>query len=70
MPIKGTPPSLINVPSGCPFHPRCAYEALNDGASQRDRPEFRDIGDRHFIACHLSDEQRTKIWETDIRPNL
>ena len=25
LPIKGTPPSLINVPSGCPFHPRCAY---------------------------------------------
>ena len=25
LPIKGTPPSLINVPSGCAFHPRCAY---------------------------------------------
>ena len=24
-PIKGQPPSLINVPSGCPFHPRCPY---------------------------------------------
>jgi peptide/nickel transport system ATP-binding protein len=70
MPIKGTPPSLINVPSGCPFHPRCAYESLNAGASQRDRPEFRDIGGRHFIACHLSDDQRKQIWENDIRPNL
>jgi oligopeptide/dipeptide ABC transporter ATP-binding protein len=24
-PIPGQPPSLINVPSGCPFHPRCRY---------------------------------------------
>ena len=23
--IEGTPPSLVAVPSGCPFHPRCAY---------------------------------------------
>ena len=32
IPIKGTPPSLINVPSGCAFNPRCAYAELNDGA--------------------------------------
>ena len=24
-PVKGSPPSLINLPSGCAFHPRCAY---------------------------------------------
>ncbi|MGH3407964.1 MAG: oligopeptide/dipeptide ABC transporter ATP-binding protein, partial [Streptosporangiaceae bacterium] len=24
-PITGQPPSLINLPSGCAFHPRCAY---------------------------------------------
>ena len=29
--IAGTPPSLINVPPGCPFHPRCAYAARNEG---------------------------------------
>ena len=70
MPIKGTPPSLINVPSGCPFHPRCAYEALNGGASQKERPEFRDIGGGHYIACHLSTEARQQVWESEIRPNL
>jgi peptide/nickel transport system ATP-binding protein len=70
LPIKGAPPSLINVPAGCPFHPRCAYEALNQGASQRDRPEFRDVGGGHYLACHLSTEQRQQIWATDIRPNL
>src|SRR5215216_3911350 len=29
IPIKGTPPSLINVPPGCAFHPRCNYAQLN-----------------------------------------
>jgi peptide/nickel transport system ATP-binding protein len=30
-PDPGAPPSLINVPSGCPFHPRCAYRPLVPG---------------------------------------
>ena len=28
VPIPGTPPSLIRVPPGCPFHPRCRYREL------------------------------------------
>ena len=36
IPIKGTPPSLINVPSGCAFHPRCPY-ARRTGRAQRAR---------------------------------
>jgi len=69
-PINGTPPSLINVPSGCPFHPRCAYAPLTDGASQTERPEFVEISARHFLACHLSAQDRQRIWENDIRPTL
>ena len=34
MPIQGTPPSLINVPSGCAFHPRCRYATRTDGLRQ------------------------------------
>ena len=35
IPVKGTPPSLINVPSGCAFHPRCPYQTVPaDGISQ------------------------------------
>jgi peptide/nickel transport system ATP-binding protein len=70
IPIKGTPPSLINVPDGCPFHPRCAYADLNGGLSTTERPEFREVSDRHFIACHLSGEDRQRIWQGDIKPRL
>jgi peptide/nickel transport system ATP-binding protein len=70
LPIKGSPPSLINVPSGCPFHPRCAYAGLNGGASETERPEFKDIGGGHYIACHLSAEDRLRIWETEIKPKI
>ena len=69
-PIKGTPPSLINVPSGCPFHPRCAYAPLTRGASESERPEFVEISARHFLACHLSAQDRQQVWENDIRPTL
>ncbi|GLZ40897.1 ABC transporter ATP-binding protein [Actinokineospora sp. NBRC 105648] len=69
-PIKGTPPSLINVPTGCPFNPRCAYAGLNSDLSFTVRPEFRDVGGGHHIACHLSAEERTRIWDTEIKPKL
>ncbi|MBA3488362.1 MAG: ABC transporter ATP-binding protein, partial [Longispora sp.] len=68
--IKGTPPSLINVPSGCAFHPRCLYGDLNGGLSETMRPELVDIGDGHRVACHLATEQRRQIWASDIEPHL
>ncbi len=71
MPIKGTPPSLINVPSGCPFNPRCGYPSLvGDDACTTERPEFRDVGGGHRIACHLSAQQRQRVWDEEISPNL
>jgi peptide/nickel transport system ATP-binding protein len=70
MPIKGTPPSLINVPSGCAFHPRCSYGRLTGGASETERPELVEISPRHSLACHLSAQDRERIWEDDIKPIL
>jgi peptide/nickel transport system ATP-binding protein len=70
IPIKGTPPSLINVPKGCAFNPRCNYAHLNGGASETDRPELLDTGNGHMVACHLSPQNRQQAWETDIKPNL
>ena len=61
IPIKGTPPSLINVPSGCPFHPRCDFAALTGGKSETLVPELREIEPGHRVACHLTREQRTTL---------
>jgi peptide/nickel transport system ATP-binding protein len=58
VPIKGTPPSLINVPSGCPFHPRCRYAGFTDGRSQAEVPELRQVSPGHLVACHLTADQR------------
>ena len=61
IPIKGTPPSLINVPAGCPFHPRCDYASMTGGRSETQVPALRDIEPGHFIACHLTGEQRSTL---------
>jgi peptide/nickel transport system ATP-binding protein len=70
MPIKGTPPSLINVPSGCAFHPRCSYAHLTGGASETERPELVETSPRHNLACHLTTQDRQRIWEDEIKPKL
>jgi peptide/nickel transport system ATP-binding protein len=70
MPIKGAPPSLINVPSGCAFHPRCAYCELTGGKSETEVPELREISPGHSVACHLDRADRARVWETEIEPKL
>jgi oligopeptide/dipeptide ABC transporter ATP-binding protein len=55
-PIPGQPPSLINVPSGCSFHPRCAY--VMDRCITEEPPlhpvgTATDIGVGHDSACWL-----------------
>ena len=51
--LKGEPPSPINVPPGCRFHPRCPYA---QEICVREVPEDRDMGGGHFVACHFAGE--------------
>jgi peptide/nickel transport system ATP-binding protein len=63
-PIKGTPPSLINLPSGCAFNPRCTFkDRVPDGRCTTERPELRPMAgnDHHIAACHLTDDQKAEI---------
>jgi peptide/nickel transport system ATP-binding protein len=60
--IRGTPPSLINVPAGCPFHPRCDYAARNNGRSETEVPALRPVSPGHLVACHLSTDEQRRIW--------
>jgi peptide/nickel transport system ATP-binding protein len=67
IPIKGSPPSLINVPSGCPFHPRCDYATLTNGRSETEVPILHEVDPRHLVACHLSAVQREKLRAERVR---
>jgi peptide/nickel transport system ATP-binding protein len=70
VPIKGNPPSLINLPAGCAFHPRCRYAGRNGDRSFTDVPELRPVQERgHFVACHLSEADRKRFYEEDIVPS-
>ena len=61
-PIPGTPPSLIQVPSGCPFHPRCAYVAQAAEPCDSVVPPLSETGPGHLAACHLPAAKKQSIW--------
>jgi peptide/nickel transport system ATP-binding protein len=62
-PIKGQPPSLIFVPPGCSFHPRCPH------AFDRCRlevPQLLSADGLHASACHLSLEDKERIFREQV----
>ncbi len=70
MPIKGTPPSLIRVPKGCAFNPRCDYQPRVGSACLVERPDLVDNSSDHFVACHIPPAERQQIWAQEITPRL
>ena len=49
--IQGSVPSIVMLPTGCRFHPRCPY------ATEKCRtaaPEMVQVGEEHFAACHYA----------------
>jgi oligopeptide/dipeptide ABC transporter ATP-binding protein len=56
-PIPGQPPSLINRPSGCAFHPRC-FLSQGRVPCRAEVPELRSVdgGPEHTAACHFAEE--------------
>src|SRR6266498_219034 len=57
--IKGQPPSLLNPPRGCRFHPRCPY-VMN--VCKEEEPQLLQVmsDDDHFQACHLDEETKDR----------
>jgi oligopeptide transport system ATP-binding protein len=50
-PIEGLPPDLIDLPSGCAFHPRCQFKIER---CSRDVPVLNRVGDTQFAACWVT----------------
>jgi peptide/nickel transport system ATP-binding protein len=62
-PIRGLPPSLIQVPPGCPFHPRCPYRFE---PCDRDVPALLPVDGHHAAACHLTLADKERIREEEV----
>jgi oligopeptide/dipeptide ABC transporter ATP-binding protein len=52
--IKGQPPSLIFVPPGCSFHPRCEYAQLPEPCASAVPPLYPTDDPGHLSACHFA----------------
>jgi peptide/nickel transport system ATP-binding protein len=62
VPIAGRPPSLINLPHGCAFHPRCPYVQPRHREVEPQLAEVPGSGG-HAVACLLEHETRTRLWQ-------
>jgi peptide/nickel transport system ATP-binding protein len=61
VPISGRPPSLITLPGGCYFHPRCPYVRE---AHRTRHPELEHVGGEsdHSVRCLLASDTRKRLW--------
>jgi len=61
-PIPRQPPSLINLPKGCVFRPRCQYhQFVTDGRCDTERPMLDEVGEGHAARCHLSGADKERL---------
>jgi oligopeptide transport system ATP-binding protein len=56
-PIKGSPPSLLRIPPGCPFHPRCPRARFP--VCRDEVPALRAVAPDRLSACHFAEELLT-----------
>ena len=59
--IGGQPPSLIRLPSGCAFAPRCEYlKDAPSGACDATMPELSGTHKNHLARCHIKESIRSE----------
>jgi peptide/nickel transport system ATP-binding protein len=49
--IPGTPPDLLNPPTGCRFHPRCKYAK---DVCKKEESAYAELDKGHFASCHMA----------------
>jgi peptide/nickel transport system ATP-binding protein len=71
IPIPGNPPSLLDPPSGCAFHPRCAHvDKVPGGLCVSELPLLTpgQHGSGHVKRCHLADPE--SIYQAEVLPEI
>ncbi|MEM1687684.1 MAG: hypothetical protein QXR31_06360, partial [Zestosphaera sp.] len=61
--VVGEPPSPLNPPKGCRYHPRCPYATE---VCRSKEPELLELSKRHFVACHRVSELSFNEFLADI----
>jgi peptide/nickel transport system ATP-binding protein len=70
-PIPGSPPSLLAMPKGCVFRPRCAFhQHVPGGRCDTERPELRPVAPGHLARCHLDAQARLDLRVQGIGEHL
>jgi peptide/nickel transport system ATP-binding protein len=70
-PIAGQPPSLIRVPKGCVFNPRCRFtDRVSGNRCVTEHPDLELADAGHSVRCHIEPAVRRSIWTDEIQPTL
>ena len=64
--IEGEPPSPIDLPKGCRFHPRCRFATEK---CRLEQPELREHSDGHQVACFYAGEVKLEEKYTGFSAN-
>lgn len=61
--IPGSPPDLIDLPTGCKFHPRCPFAT---DKCKTDEPDLETVGPEHMAACWHWDQVEAQLTENPL----
>ncbi len=70
VPVAGNPPSLITIPPGCAFHPRCAFREFASCACDEVVPDLVESYPKHDSRCHIPVPKRAELFAEQIAPRL
>lgn len=70
VPVAGNPPSLINIPPGCAFHPRCEFREFASAPCNQVVPELLESYPKHDSRCHIPVPKRAELFTEQIAPRL
>lgn len=66
--IPGQPPSLINLPVGCPFAPRCEYKQhSSESGCNTTKPELIGTSATHRSRCHIPENLRQDLFAKELK---